>query len=478
MRHSALKRCFALACALIGTVACETAVGMPETIGKHLRSAGLSPESVGLWVGKADGSHVAAAYNADTLLQPASSIKVVTTLAALELLSPAYVWKTNVYLERLPDAQGRAFGLSIRGGGDPHMVIERLWLLVERLRGIGVRRLEGDIVIDRGVFATPHYKQGSFDGARLRSYNVGPDAMLTNFKSVSLRFTPAPDGKTARIAMVPRLSGVSVPDVVKLSSGRCGDWKTLLKADFSDPTRIRFDGVYPASCAERQWHVSRWERNDYFGRVFRALFEQAGGVWNGTVKDGSIETAQKPVFSVDSEPLSHIVDYVNKFSNNPMARHVFLTLSFADADGMKHPATLDRSRRVLARWLKRKGVNPSDVVVDNGSGLSRQTRASSRALGRLLVSAYRSAVMPEFIGSLPMAGVDGTLKRRPLPHGSAHAKTGYLKNVRSLVGYVTDVKGDRWAVVVMINGDRIDGAKAFVDGVMQWVASGEASVTR
>ena len=280
MRHSALKRCFALACVLIGTLASKTAVGMPEVLGRHAQSVGVPLESVGLWVGKADGTYVAAEYNADTLMQPASSIKVVTSLAALELLSPAYVWKTRVYLDRLPDADGRASGLSFRGGGDPHLVVERLWLIVERLCSLGVKRLDGDIVIDRGLFDTPPYEQGGFDGAILRSYNVGPDAMLTNFKSVSLRFTPSADGKSVRVSMTPRLSGVRLSDVVKTAPGRCDDWKTMLKANFSDPLNLRFDGAYPIGCAERHWHISRWERNDYFGRVFRALFEQSGGVWN------------------------------------------------------------------------------------------------------------------------------------------------------------------------------------------------------
>lgn len=477
MRHSALKRCLALACVLIGTLASKTAVGMPEVLGRHAQATGVPLESVGLWVGKADGSHVAAEYNADTLMQPASSIKVVTSLAALELLSPAYVWKTWVYLDRLPDADGTASGLSLRGGGDPHLVVERLWLIVERLSSLGVKRLEGDIVIDRGVFDTPPYEQGGFDGATLRSYNVGPDAMLTNFKSVSLRFTPNADGKSVRVAMTPRLSGVRLPELVKTAPGRCDDWKTMLKANFSDPTHLRFDGAYPAGCAERHWHVSRWERNDYFGRVFRTLFEQTGGVWNGTVKDGTIAADRRPIFSQDSEPLSHIADYVNKFSNNPMARQLFLTLSFADAHGMTRPASLERSRRVLSSWLRGKGVDPTRIVVDNGSGLSRETRASARALGRLMVEGYRSAVMPEFIGSLPMAGVDGTLKRRPLPQGSAHAKTGYLKNVRSLAGYITDTNGERWVVVVMINDERLEGGKSFIDGVVQWVASGAARST-
>lgn len=153
-----------------------------------------------------------------------------------------------------------------------------------------------------------------------------------------------------------------------------------------------------------------------------------------------------------------------------MARQLFMTLSFADADGMTRPATLARSRAVVTQWLQTKGINPKSVTIDNGSGLSRTARISAETLGRVLNRAWMSPVMPEMMASLPAAGVDGTMKKRGLKTGSAHIKTGYLKDSRSVAGWVTTPAGDRYTVVMMVNSKRPDGAKAFSDAVLAWCA--------
>ena len=178
---------------------------------------------------------------------------------------------------------------------------------------------------------------------------------------------------------------------------------------------------------------------------------------------------------IQSQPLPTIVSLINKYSNNTMARHVFLTLSQTDPVGTAKPATLTRSRAVTDRWLvKAAGEVPSGTFIDNGSGLSRETKISAETMGRVLNYGFNSYVMPEFMASLPSAGFDGTMKKRGLATGSAHVKTGLIRDVRSIAGYVTDINARRWSVVVMMNGKRLDGDRIFSQAVLQWCAQGGA----
>ena len=480
--------------------------GLPAPIASALSETGLPESAVAVWVSPAENARVpVVALNVDKSMQPASSIKVVTTAAALDLLKPNYHWHTDIYAKSAPDKAGVVRGLTIRGSGDPHLVLERLWLIAERLNARGVRTIAGNIALDRSAFAVEEIDPGAFDGEATRTYNVGPDALMANLKTVSMTIAPEEGGRWARVTVMPRLDGVHFPTRVRLARGGCGDWKKKLKADLSDPERIRLRGAYPAACGRQMWHLSLWTPNDYFTKIFKRVLRQAGIVWKGRAVAGKTDPEAKLLVREYSEPLSQMVNWINKYSNNPMARQLFLTLSFADqckdagpifdseleqeatdtpseeksADAQKPeaaPASLARSRAVVERWLTRAvGTQIGSIYVDNGSGLSRETRATARALGEVLSYMYRSGSMPEFMASLPRAGIDGTMRRRALESGAAHIKTGYLNNVRSIAGYVTDASGRRWCVVVMINHDKPQKDRVLTQAVLNWAASGAAA---
>lgn len=461
---------------------------LPQAIASALRETGVAAKSAAVWVAPAGSRTPVLSINADRPMQPASTIKIVTTLAALDLLGPAHRFTTEFRAQALPDAQGRVRNLTVVGGGDPHYVIERLWLAAQRLSGMGVRTIEGDVAIDRSLFELADYKQGAFDGRGTRSYNVGADPAMVSFKSMTLTLTPVPEKGVALVTALPVLQGVAFPKTVKLVKGACGDWKGRLKADTTNPRNIRFKGSFPAACGEKALHLSLLPADDYFMRAFKHVLTQNGIVWKGRAvgADGRTKPAKGAstlLFADDSGPLAQSVYWTNKFSNNPMARQIFLALSFAaDAGDSAQkkgaaPATLEKSRGVLARWLTdRAGVSGKPApYVDNGSGLSRSTRISARALGEVLDYGFRSAVMPEFMTSLPVTGVDGTMKRRPLEAGSGHVKTGFLTNVRAAAGYVTDDRGMRWTVVAMVNADPMpEKAQDFTQAVLNWCAAGGA----
>ena len=464
-------------CALCGLAAAQ---GLPPTVEAAMLRANLPRDAVTLLVVDAEGRQPPRlSHRASVPVNPASVMKLVTTYAALDLLGPAYSWRTPVYVEGAV-RDGTLYGnLYIRGLGDPKLVTERLWLLLRRVQGLGVRQIAGDIVLDRSAFDVPAADPASFDGEPLRPYNAAPDALLLNFKSVTMTFVPDRGIRSAQVQFEPPLAGVDMQASVPFGNGNgngdCGDYRAALKADFTDPARIRFNGSYPAACAEKVWSVAYVEPQSFARRAVEGLWREMGGQLGGTVREGRVPTLgagtdllPEPVFELTSAPLAEVIRDINKYSNNVMAQQLFLTLSLATAAPNGPRATAEASRAVLRRWWLER-IGPEDVpVVDNGSGLSRRTLISAQALARLLQTAYRSPLMPELMASLPLNGVDGTLRNRRTLAGNAHLKTGSLRDVTALAGYVHGASGKRYVLVAIANHPAAEAARPVFDALLEW----------
>jgi D-alanyl-D-alanine carboxypeptidase/D-alanyl-D-alanine-endopeptidase (penicillin-binding protein 4) len=192
------------------------------------------------------------------------------------------------------------------------------------------------------------------------------------------------------------------------------------------------------------------------------------------VRDGTAGADARLIAAVASPALSEVVRDMNKFSNNVMARQIYLTLG---AEGYGEPGTEGKSERVVREWLAGKGLPIPELVLENGSGLSRAERISARNLGRLLLASFGSPVMPEFLASLPLTAVDGTMKKRlgdAAVAGQAHVKTGSLTGVRAIAGYVLDARGRRVVVVSFVNHPNALNADAAQDALLDWVHLGAA----
>ena len=454
--------------------AAANAQNLPPEIDAALARAKVSRDAVTILVTDAQGKTAPrVSHRATVPMNPASLMKLVTTYAALDLLGPAFTWNTPVYVEGAV-RDGTLFGnLYIKGQGDPKLVSERLWLLLRRVQGLGAKTIAGDIVLDRSAFENVEIDPSLFDGEPLRPYNAAPDALLLNFKAVVMTFVPDRTANTAQIQFEPPLSGVQMQHSVPLSNGDCGDYRSALKADFSDPAAIRFGGAYPANCGERVWATAYADPKSYATRAVEGMWREMGGKLAGSVRYGSVPaTLTRPAFEISSPPLPEVIRDINKYSNNVMAQQLFLTLSLQpkSATPVASPvATLAASRDVVQRWW-RNTISPDDVpVLDNGSGLSRSERISANALGKLLQSAYASPVMPELMSSLPITGVDGTLRgRRSAARGSAHLKSGTLRDVTGVAGYVLANSGKRYVVVMIINQSGAASGRSAIDALLDW----------
>ncbi|HEV8690895.1 MAG TPA: D-alanyl-D-alanine carboxypeptidase/D-alanyl-D-alanine-endopeptidase [Ideonella sp.] len=469
--------------------------GLPGEVESALKRAKLPPAALFAVVQEVGKEGGLLSWNDQAAVNPASVFKLVTTYAALDLLGPAWSWSTPVYVSGTLRDGVLDGSVAIRGRGDPTLVVERVWLLLRRLQQLGLREIRGDIVLDHSAFAPSARAPGDFDNEPFKPQNVQPDALLMNFQSVTYSFAPEPALGIARVGVEPVLAGVQVDPVVPLSPGPCDDWRAALKPRLDEPTRVRFAGAYPLSCGERSWPLATGDASGYAARLVEQLWRELGGRLTGRVRDGAVPADARLLFEQPSRPLAEVVRDINKFSNNAMAEQLFLSLAVAapaplavtspvvpaspasapespvpPAMALPPPARPDDARELLHRWLRQRfGERAArETVIDNGSGLSRDARISARLLAQLLQAAWSSGVMPELMSSLPISGTDGTLKRSTATPGRAHLKTGSLRDVAAVAGYVLSNSGRRYVLVAIVNHDNAAAARPAFDALVQW----------
>ncbi|MEX2197712.1 MAG: D-alanyl-D-alanine carboxypeptidase/D-alanyl-D-alanine-endopeptidase [Burkholderiales bacterium] len=461
-----------LLAALLPSVA--GARGLPKPVLEALRAAAVPVSATAVVVQEVGAARASLSVNALAPMNPASAMKLFTTFAALELLGPAYKWKTEAYLDG-PLAQGVLEGnLVLKGYGDPRLDYERFWLLLRALRGKGLREIRGDLVLDRSFFAPANGAPGDFDGEALRPYNVLPDALLVHYKSIRFVFVPEFERGGVRVYVEPRPPGLELTSNLRLSGVSCLDgraFRDLLQPTFEPgpPPRVAFEGRYPIACGEKDLNVALLAPDEQVAGVLRELWPEMGGAWSGRVRSGPLPEGARLLHTHESAPLAEIVRDVNKFSNNVMARQLYLTLATA---AHEPPAQPHQAQQVLRHWLNLKGIAAPELSIENGAGLSRTDRASAATLAELLQAAWKSPVMPELMASLPLAALDGTMRKRlhgELLAGQAHLKTGLLSDSRAMAGYLLDAQGRRHVVVMLINHPNAPRAEAANDALLRWV---------
>jgi len=442
------------------------AAELPPTVTRALKDAGIPLRSISVLVQSVDTDQALIRQNAQQAMNPASTMKLVTTYAALELLGPTFTWKTEALTDS-PPANGVLKGnLYLRGSGDPRLALEQFGLLLRQLHARGVTDIEGDLILDRSAFSLPPHDPAAFDNEPLRPYNAGPDALLINLKSLSLTLQADSAQKAVAVFVETPTDDLRIDNRLLLTQEPCGDWREKIRVKVEGQT-VELSGSFAASCSDKALNLSPWAADVQVEQLFRALWRELGGKLRGRVHEGLTPASAKLAAVQESPALAEIIRDINKYSNNVMARQVFLTLA------AERPATPDGARRRVKTWLAEKGLKLPELVLDNGSGLSRSERISADGLGQLLLAAWKSPVMPELMSSLPLAGYDGTLKNRlgnGTASGRAHLKTGYLDGVRAIAGYVLDNHDKRWVVVFLINDPKFRQGKPAMDELLNWVA--------
>lgn len=448
----------AVACVLLASPPLAAAAGgLPDAVQKVMTRHKIPASAVSIEVQAVDENTPRLALNVDTLRNPASTAKVVTTWTALDMFGPTYTLPTRIFTSGRIAGETLQGDLVIKGYGDPFLVIEDFWALVGQIRRSGIRHIDGDIIIDDSEFLVEEDDPAAFDGKGDALYNVLPSALMVNFKSIDFVFDANPSTGKVNITTVPELANLDIVNHIKLSNGPCrGNSLTaalhpVASGASMGTEEIEFGGQMPARCDRFQTSRAIMSAPAYTYGAFKALWQQ----WGGTLKGGFRIEARPPkahaLLTWQSRPLAEIIRPLNKWSNNLMARMLLFAIGAKDTP---RPVTRAQGEATLLKHLQSRGLDVTGIVIDNGSGLSRTTRVTSRFMTALLRQAWRAPHMPEFMASLSIAGVDGTTRRRfrgGAERGRMHLKTGSLQNVSAVTGYVHAQNGKTYAVNVMVN---------------------------
>ncbi len=427
---------------------------LPAEVEKTLSARRIPGTSLSIYVRELGREQPIVSYNSEVARNPASTMKLVTTYAALEILGPAYSWQTRAYASgeiRNGNLDGDLF---LVGGGDPFMTADRWWGFVSGLRQKGFSRVTGDVVIDNSYFAPQGEDRSLFDNQPYRSYNVLPDALMINFQTITLNVIPDAATGTVRANAYPWPANLTIDNAVQLRRGPCRRGSAgvaIAMPDGPNGSRINLGGRYASGCGQYSVRRAVMRAPDFAYGTFKTLWEQSGGTLGGNMRQGVLPPGARQIYSHDSLTLAEIIRLVNKFSSNLMARHLLLTLA-AENDGT--PASTAAGQRVIREFLSSKGISIPDLVIENGSGLSRRERITAVGLAEVLEAAHESQFMPEFSASLPLSATDGTLRRRfrsPEMQGRLRMKTGSLEDVSALAGYIHAASGRTYVAVVILN---------------------------
>jgi len=457
-------------CLLAGAPA-TAAQSLPRPVAAALKTHGLDGSGVSVFVQAVDAEAPVLAFNEDVLRSPASVIKLLTTYAALDILGPAYRWETGVLVTG-PVRNGRLEGdLVLRGGGDPGLGTERFWTLLREIRARGIREIAGDLVIDDTLFAPNGETPGEFDRQPYRAYNVLPNAMLVNSNAVEFRVMR--DGPRVNIYMDPPLHDFRVENRVKSRQGNCAGFQRGVAFHLPEGFKGRhaiLSGAFPSACENYSLWRSVLPAPQFADALFRALWAQLGGRIEGGLRVEPAPDDARELLVFRSLPLNAQLRHINKWSNNPMTRHLLLTLGLEHAGA---PATAEKGRAAIEAWLAERKLAMPGLFLENGSGLSRRSRVTAAGLGRMLLDAWQHPQMADLVSSLPISALDGTLRRRynGAMAGQATLKTGRLDDVAAIAGLVRSRSGVRHVVVVMVNAtDAHRGSgMAVQDTVLRWV---------
>ncbi|UOD51110.1 D-alanyl-D-alanine carboxypeptidase/D-alanyl-D-alanine endopeptidase [Orrella daihaiensis] len=462
----------AWAAALFGGAAGAADKPMPPEVARAWSATGLPSSALSMVIEEVQGDRLAAVNGAE-FKNPASVMKLVTTWAALSELGPDYVWQTAFLIDNnatVSDDGVLSGPVYLRPTGDPVIMLEDLWRLMRELRLRGIRQIN-DIVVDRSPFGEVAIDPAEFDGKGDRPYNASPDVFMVGFGAVRLVFTPDLQAKRWRAFVDPPIPGIEIDSDIKYQDGSCrrGPRVSVQTVNGADDVRFRVSGEAHGACGEFDFYRLAFDQQAFAARTLKTMWRELGGTMTGTVKDGSIPADAVPLAAHQSPPLAEVIRLVNKRSNNVMTRVLLLTLG---AQAGQRPATVAGSAEVVKRILTAQGIELGQTVIENGSGLSRNARISADVMADMLQHAWRSPAMPEYVSSMAILGVDGTLKRRLRgddARGYANMKTGALKDARAIAGYVLSKSGKRYVFVSLVNHPQAYKARDFENAVMAWL---------
>ena len=481
-------------CLFASTVkAQEIRTTLPQAVTKSLERSQIPKDAVSVSVieiettrpGKNTSKNILD-WRATEAMNPASTMKLLTTLAGLDILGPQYRWRTNIYTDGVIRQGVLKGNLYLQGTGDPKLIPEELAKLMKSMQALGIQKIDGNLFFDRSAYAPSVMEHNTIDGEALRAYNVPPDPLLYAFRTLSFQLGKSRTADFIDISYTPKLSQLKIDNQMQLVDQPCDSWKNNIRFNLdaegisktNQPLVAQFSGAFPSACNGVNYNVVALDADTFLTQGFTAAWQLSGGAWVKVPigKSGVTPLAARLLLQFEGISLADDVLDINKYSNNVMARQLLLTLAL---EKIGKPATTANGEIVIQSWLKQNSLDFPGLVIENGSGLSRNEAISAEQMNQLLFTARNLPVGEIFYNSLPIAGTDGTMKNRLMTQlrkflhlkkkPEARIKTGSLADVRTISGYVMSKSGKLYAVSSFINHPNAGRGLEAHDQLLAWL---------
>jgi D-alanyl-D-alanine carboxypeptidase/D-alanyl-D-alanine-endopeptidase (penicillin-binding protein 4) len=443
---------------------------LPADIVSKFRASGTREYGVSAYAQDVNSPKPLLAYQEKTARVPASVMKIITGYAALGTLGQNYRWPLDVYTNGRVHNGTLQGDLIIKGYGSPEFKTADLRKVLQGIKQKGIRNVNGRVVFDSTYFNIPN--QYAFDGKTQSKYNAQPDALLFNERVNTFQIRAV--GKKVRVTTTTPTHNLKIVNRMRKSSRGCRPRISISKR--AGQTIATFSGRFSRRCGTRAYSrvISRPAEMIY-GSMQAMWKRDVGGKLNTRFAMGRAPTNAQPLLRTYSRTLAEILPTIIKKSNNVMARQLLLTIG-AKKGGQGTPRA---GANAIGQWLASRGLHFPELRIENGSGLSRTARISAAHVTDLLIDAYRSPYRHVFMKSLAVAGVDGTMKgrfKRTQVQGRGFFKTGTLRDVRAIAGYVKAADGKTYAMAILHNDPRArKRALRAHDKLIEWVYAGGRS---
>lgn len=401
----------------------------------------INPDHVSLQL--LDGAQEIFAVNADQKKIPASVTKLLTSFAVLKKLSFGHRFYTKLYSDGV--------NLYLQGGGDPTFVSENLWFLINEFTRSGLKNIKGNLVVDDSLFDKVRFDDSRIDHRVDRAYDSPVGAMSFNWNAVNIFVKPTKIGEPARVTVDPESNFYTLVNNTRTVFGPA---KKELVASISNTEKlISVSGDVSVASEEKAIYKAIADPDIWSAANLIFFLQQRNINLEGRIITGTVPEKAQLVASFESKSLANILADMNKFSNNFVAE--MLTKGLA-AQEQKNGATLKQGVEIIRKELAKIGITPAELSIVNPSGLTIENSFSAATLNKILNNVKNDfSIYPTFIDGLPIAGVDGTLKKRmkgTLAEGWVRAKTGRLDGVVSLAGFAGRRDGKIYTFSFLYNG--------------------------
>jgi D-alanyl-D-alanine carboxypeptidase/D-alanyl-D-alanine-endopeptidase (penicillin-binding protein 4) len=439
-----------------------------DNLQKVINKYGFNESEFSFGVVNLTDDQVVALHNEKKLFNSASLVKIITTYIGLKELGPNFRWRSDFYYTGDIVGETLKGNIVFKGTGDASFSVEDLEGMIREIQEKGIKRIEGNLLFDTSYFGViPN--ELTFDNNPMRAYNVVPSAISLQSNTINFSFNNQKN--KVKIETKPNIKTLKVINNIKSTREKCLSWREKLRYKTKITEQqifLYFNGKFSQNCKAKQLDLAMLDWQTYFYHTFRQKWIDNGGWFNGSFIQTSEDLdGNKLLASHYSDSLVDLIRDTNKYSLNLMSRNLMLTI-IANENYVQPTEAMVNS--YIKNWLVENKIDSEGLFIDNGAGLSRNIKMSINQFLMILQNIYYDPMMPEMVSSFPIAGIDGTLKRRmknsPI-NMNGHFKTGSMNEVSAMAGFFLNNEKEMNIFVFMMNGKKAKMSQNFQEALIE-----------